>query len=136
MKRIIAVVLWVMFIATVASGWYETSGPSSGGSLRWKSYEIINTSGVYQITNVPTTSIIPNVHSILGFYIMPRSINAEIVVTLYDQTVATPDELIDEAEAAPNSGTGKWFSFPRKIEGQLSVRQGPNTKVVVFFDTI
>lgn len=127
MKRILSIVLCLMFLSSIAFGW------GGGSSTPWKTYTVTNTAGTYLLTAV-STNIIPKGTAILGYKIMPVASNSENVCTIYDGGVSSLDEVIGEAECAPESFDGEWYPYPRTLEKQIYIHQGPNTKVSIFFE--
>ena len=132
MRKILALVLAFCFVSSLAFGW-GGGDPQSANATPWKSYTVTNTSGVYLLTNVAVT-IIPKKSSILGYKIMPVNSHSENVCTIYDGGVTSSDEVIGEAECAPESWDGEWYPYPRTLEKQIYIHQGPNTKVTIFFE--
>jgi hypothetical protein len=100
----------------------------------WYTYEINNTSGSYVTTLIPTTSIRPNVDKIVGWTIQGLSLSSENFIAVYDaDSNGLHGECLGESESLPESVDGRWFTTPRKITTGVAVRQGPNTKVFVYF---
>lgn len=127
MKKIILALVLVMLMAV----------PASAGGSYWMTYIVKNTTGVYQTTVIPTTSIIPHYNNILGFDVMQDDVtkHSENWAAVYDETAGTlTGECLGEAEAIQNSTAGKWWYPSRVILYGVTVRQGPNTAVFVYFE--
>lgn len=127
MKRIMAVVVVMAFIATMFCG------VSFAGS-NTRTYVIKNTSGVYLTTVIPQVAI-PHGRKIMGFDIQGNSLSSENVIAVYDETVGTlTGECLGEAEALPETVDGKWIPDGRTLMYGCTVRQGPNTTAFVYFE--
>jgi hypothetical protein len=134
MKRILVLVLALCFLSTSAFAWGGDSGTGPGSTPSyWKTWTIKNTTGAYTLTSV-SNDIIAKGNVILGFQIMPLATSSENVVTIYDGGITSSDEIIGEAECAPESFDGLWFPRPRVVEKQIYIHQGPNTQVMIFFE--
>ena len=102
-------------------------------------YEVNNSTGEYQRTDVPT-ALIPRNSRILGMVVMQFAAgNSENVLSLYDTVGTTDDirtvsEVIAEAEASTNENNEVWFEYPRKVNQQLTVVQGANTSIQIYFE--
>ena len=137
MKRILSVliILGILF-STPVFGW-QTSYESSVTRLDFKTYISDNTTGAYKTTNVSKTTIVPNsTHVILGYAIMPLSTDSENIAALHDADSLDPyvdESLIDEAETPAATMSAKWFAYPKKIKVQLTIRQGANTRVLIYY---
>ncbi len=132
MKKILLIVLAICFMASQCFGWGGQNYNSQSGTP-WKTYCVTNTSGQYLLTAV-STDIIPKGTAILGYKIMPVSTNSENVCTIYDGGVTSSDEIIGEAECAVASFDGEWYPYPRTLEKQIYIHQGPKTKVTIMFE--
>jgi len=129
MKRILSIVFILCLIASNAFAF----GPNYGQASAWKTWTVKNETGAYTLTSV-SNDIIAKGNAILGFQIMPLDTSSENVVTLYDGGITNSDEIIGEAECAPESFDGMWYPVPRILEKQLYIHQGPNTQVTIFFE--
>lgn len=115
-------------------GWTASTAVGSA-PVKYRPFEIINTSGDYQIYEVETSIVAPNKTRILGFDIIPNIEHSELFVALYDYSADTPNELIDEAES-PDSNTvyGEWYVYPPMVESQLNVHQGAQTTINLYLE--
>ena len=135
--RVMAIL--VVSFMIVASSVYAESLNRFSNNQNLKSYICTNSATIaYGITNISTSTIIPNYCRVLGFSIMPldTSKHSEFVVSLIDAANYTASTyLFDEAERANTADKlPTWYAYPRMITTQLSVWQGPNTVVVVYYE--
>ena len=139
MKRILClIVIGLLACSTVHAGWFE--GGDYQSRINFKTYIADNSTGVYQATYASKTTIEPGKAHILGYSIVQLngSKGSEFVAALHDAEstdVYVDESLIDESEVAATTGDGKWFPYPKSIKTQLCIRQGPNTRVLVYYDT-
>lgn len=135
MKRILSLVLISLFLAsTVMAGWFDTPQ-----NIRFSTYVSDNATGTYQATFVSKTTIVPGTARILGYTILQLNgtKNSEFVAALHDAEATDPyvdESLIDESEVNATANAGKWFPYPRSVRTQLCIRQGPNTRVIVYYE--
>jgi hypothetical protein len=102
--------------------------------------QIVNTSTVsYQATAVSLTNIYPG-DRVLGWSILKsnNTLNAEHVVSLYDQTstiiTTASGECLGEAEAGSDQMMNTiWLPYARTVENGVVVWQGPNTVVTIYY---
>ena len=137
MKRIICLVVLGLFLCSTAFAWQW--GGSDALKVNFSTYVCDNTTGLYQKTAVSKATIVPGVHCILGYAIMPLSANSENIVALHDAENTDPyvdESLIDEAETPAATMSAKWFAYPKKLSVGLTLRQGAQTRVIVYYTTI
>jgi len=106
-------------------------------------FEVNNTTGDYTTNSVPTTTVIPKKHRILGIGIVPNdpAKHSERVAGIYDlvwdSTLGTVGgnvaELIVENEVGDNGPATDWFDYPLSLNTQIIVNQGANTTVLIFY---
>ena len=89
-------------------------------------------------TAVPTTTIIPGRHKIIGVSVMTlTSGNTESYCSLADTVPngvgGTVAEVIAEAEFNSTSGGTTWFPFPITVTTMLYVDQGSYTDVLIYY---
>jgi hypothetical protein len=131
MKKLI-VILMLLGLMSVSGVANAQSAELDGN--QWNTYIKENTSGVYLTTNVPVTSIYPGFDRIQGYTVMPLGTASENVVAIYDSVSSTlSGEVLGEAECFPESWDGQWFPYPREISNGITIRQGPNTRVIIYF---
>lgn len=131
MKKFLVMVLMLVGI----SGSIWASNVTLEGN-QVKTYVIDNTTGQYADTSVSVTTIYPGMDKILGFEIMPISTNSENVVAVHDAVSGDTlgnTNLFGEAECAPESFDGLWFPYPREISSGVTVRQGAQTRVILYY---
>ena len=91
-------------------------------------------------TNISTSTIMPSYHRILGYRIAPynTSKGSEFWCSLYDDTGTTDYTLVfDEAEwGATSDKSPIWYAYPKKLSTGLSVQQGANTVVIIYYEDI
>lgn len=129
MRKILAVVLAVMFMASVCFA-------SDTISKRVYSIKYENTHGSNAQTSiVPTTSIRPKVDKLIGYSIMPRNgAGAECFIGIFDGTdVLLTGECLAEAESDNLKGRNELWPYGKWIEDGVVVQQGANTIVQIFF---
>ena len=138
MKRILSLVIVLSFLFSgMVFAWQDNYDYTM--RLDFYTYTSDNTTGAYKVTYVPKTTLIPGVMHIIGYSIMPISANSENVVALHDAEstdVYVDESLIDETECVANSFDGKWFPYPKAIKTQLCIRQGSQTRVMVYYSNI
>ena len=145
MKKILFIALLLCFslmsVKVFAAGDYVFTQPEG---LNWLTYTSDNTGGQYKTTNVPITTIIPKgigQHMLLGFTVMSLTGHAgitggsEAVASLWDETSGTSAPgILGEAEALDESFDGMWFPVPKILNYGLTIRQGANTRVIVYYE--
>lgn len=144
MKKILFVLVALMVITSVA---YAAAAGGSPGRFNQdqtiEAYVSENTSNTaYATENVATTTIVPGYHRILGFSIAPLCAAGETAQTDVslcddDDDVATDMTAVvfAEAEMAANMATDViWFAYPKKLNHGLTIRHGPNSCVVVYYE--
>jgi len=141
-KRYLAILafLAVVFMASSAFALYEAP------NREVQTYICSNSSTIaYAVTNCSTSTggsgeegINPAYHRILGYSILPynTSKGSEFFVTLYDEALAqTATYIFDEAElGATNDKAPRMLPYPKRLARALSVWQGPNTIVVIYYE--
>jgi hypothetical protein len=135
MKKILLIALAIVLLASNAFAW-ANPGNSVTGS-KWKTYFVDNSSTtLYQLTRIPKTLIVPGQNVILGYDIIKYNFtdNAESVVCMYDGDGAAYGEVIGEAEKDLLNQGPVWYPYPRGIDIQLTINQGPNTRVIIYFE--
>jgi len=104
-----------------------------------ETYVATNTDYIaYGETNVSTSTIVAGRHRLLGFVCLPydTTLASELVVSLHDAAnTITAANLFDEAEWDPDwNKTPMWYPYPKAITTQLTLWQGPNTTVIVYYE--
>ena len=127
-------VLWMVVVAMLFC--VPVFAVNLDGNEFW-SYVIENTTGAYQNTLIPITSVVPGSDRILGYEHMPLpGQSAENVVAVFDTvnyTTFASAEVLGESECQDGSWDGMWFPYPRTISYGVTVRQGAGTRVIVYF---
>jgi hypothetical protein len=129
MKRIMFLVVALMLVAVVSE---------ATESQMFYTVTLENTTAAYRQEQVPATTIRPDVDKILGYTIQrvtDNTANSELVVGVYDSdaTNLSGKEVIGESETIDETVGGKWFPRPRPIAEAITVRQGANTVVEIYF---
>ena len=139
----LAVLLAVTFMASSAFALYDAPNKQVEMYVIENVYAAGEQSTTYLTTSVSVATIIPGTHRILGFSVMPSntSLSSERVVGLYDcvDTVSTDyitsTYVFDEFEAAEtNAYADRWYPYPRALTSGLTVRQGSNTIVTIYYE--
>jgi hypothetical protein len=140
MRRILGfvIVLSLLFL-TPAFAWQNNYDYTT--RLNFSTYISDNTTGTYKVTYADKTTIVPGTAHILGYSIMKlNGENSEILAALHDSEITDvylDESLLDESEADTSTGVGgRWFPYPKSIKTQLCIRQGANTRVIVYYSTI
>ena len=96
-------------------------------------YVIENNSGSDLSTTVSTLIIIPGIHKILGYRVMPlANTYAGAWAALYSGTMADNHNLIGESEAGADSDSGEVWGYPKHTkEGGLTVKQSCYSLVII-----
>lgn len=130
--KVMALILVSLFVSSVCFA------VSDEVSDLWKTIEINNTGGTYQTTVLSTVNgIRPGYDKVLGWTVQGRSLNSENFVAVYDSaTSILTGEILGESESLPETVDGRWFPTPRKVVNGVSVRQGPNTKVFIYYTSL
>lgn len=119
----------------------DDDGVEMDGRL-WSTYISDNSSIDYAETQVPTTTITPNNHKILGCDVMQLdpAVSSLMWVGLHDSVSIAGESvsnlsMIDEAEVEDQnkSRPNPWYVHARKIQTQLTINQGPNTRVIIYY---
>ena len=142
MKRILFVALFLCFVAVqvVSASDFVFTQPEG---LDWETYVSDNTTGYYKTTNVDITTIIPKgigQNRVLGFTVMSLTGHggvtggSEAVASLWDQVSGGTASILGEAEALDESFDGMWFAIPKILKNGLTIRQGANTRVIVYYE--
>lgn len=139
-RKVVLALFMVMLMAGSAFALYEAP------NKQVETYVCTNTSGTaYGETNISESTggsggegINSDYHRILGCSIMPynNTKNSEFVVGLYDDsTCDTASYVFDEAELGANDDKApRWLPYPKKLSRSLSVWQGPNTVVIIYYE--
>ena len=129
MRKIATVVMALMLMASICYA-------DDTISKTVYSYPIKNTSGVRQVTVIPTTSIRPLVDKVIGYSILPYNgaLAAECYIGIFDETTPSlAGEIFAENEAEQRFGSSVLWSFGKYINSGVSVSQGANTWAIVYF---
>lgn len=134
MKKILTIIISIFVLAEICFAW-GGGDPPSLGATPWKSWAVKNETGKYSLTAVDN-SIIPKGTAILGYSVMQsnNALHSENVCTIYDGGITSSDEVIGEAEAVNFGKGGEWYPYPRTLEKQIYIHQGPNTVVALYFE--
>lgn len=133
MKKVAVVMLIVLCFGGIS---FAQSGDTHSQVVY--TYQTINSGGTYLTTNVPTTSIRPKVDKLVGcsVQIYNAAKSMEGIAALYDSTSSDlSGEVMNESEAS-SANSVEWvepYLFPRYITDGVTVRQGPNTIVTIYF---
>jgi len=134
MKKFLVMLL--MFVGVSGSIWADNN---------INTYVIDNKTASYLNTNVGVTTIYPKYDRILGFQVLSilpsdiegaYSISGEYVVALFDAISGDTlgnSNLYGEIECAANSFADIWFPYPKEIVLGVTVRQGPLTRVIIYY---
>ena len=132
MKRLMAVLLLCALL------WIPIPSYAASKVLGWGS---VNNTGEQVVTTIPTTTIIPKRHKILGVAIIniAPTDHSECFASFEDivpvgsgGTATTVAEIIAEAEVDNGGGT-EWFLYPVSLYTQLKVHQGAYTEILVYY---
>ena len=88
-------------------------------------------------TNVSTSTIVPQYCRILGYSIRTynTSLSSEGWIGLYDYSDKNVTYIFDEAELETSEfEIVRWYPYPKRISTQLTVTQGANTIVVIYYE--
>ena len=101
------------------------------------SYIVDNSTGSYQTTVIPITSIRPKTDKYIGMKMgaLDPTISSEMVFGIYDNAAtACNGEVITEGENNTQFKYLKEVEFPaRKLVNGITIIQGPNTRVIIDF---
>jgi len=131
---LLAVFLVVVFMASSALALYDSP------NKELLTYVCTNSSGVYTNTNISTSTITTQNHRILGFSMAAydTSKSTEWVVGLYDCDTdgeITDTYIFDEAEfGTTDNKAPRWYAYPKRLTQGLTVQQGPNTTVTIYYE--
>lgn len=132
--RILVVFVLLVLPATSASSWAPFQQ-----EREMQTFAIENTTGAYQDTSISTSTIIAGTHRLFGFAVMvsDTSKGSELVVSVIDTVPngsgSTVNEVVAEAEARDQESANVFFPFGKRIHTQVTIRQGPNTSVLVYY---
>jgi hypothetical protein len=106
-----------------------------------QTYICTNTSGTaYGKTAISTSTITVANHRVIGYAILPYDTTkgSELVASFYDDTTAnTASYVFDEVElGATNDRLPRILPYPKRLTRGLTVWQGPNTVVVVYYEDV
>lgn len=105
-----------------------------------QTYVCTNTTTEAANTNISTSTITVANHRILGFTVQEYdpTIASERIVGLYDCDTdgeITTTYLFDEAESGTdNASLTRWYVYPKRLSQGLTVQQGANTIVIVYYE--
>ena len=137
-KKCIAIFAMLLILAFAVSSVYAESLSRFSNNQNCKMYSIVNTGATALSTGISTSTITVLNHRILGFTIAEADPSAasERIVALYDSATGgeTVAKLIDECETSDNVSATRFYPYPKSIETQLTVRQGANTIVTVYYE--
>jgi hypothetical protein len=137
MKRIISLIVIGLLISSTAYAWL--GGSDYQARLEFNTYIADNSTGTYSATYVSKAVIVPGKAHILGYKIiqLDGAKSSEFVAALHDAEITDvylDESMIDECEVNITTNNGVWFPYPKSIKTQLCIRQGPNTRVIVYYD--
>ena len=130
----------ILAIISMASFVYADAGPSRfSNNQNTHTYICTNTDSVANAsTNISTATLTVLYHRILGFSISEynSALNAGREAALYDCAAGgeATTVLMDEGESSDDVPFSRWYPYPMNITTQLTVRQGPNTVVAIFYE--
>lgn len=134
----VVVGLIMAFILGDPSG-YVADAYIGGDTMAVKSFSIKNVSGEPLVTCIPITTIVPGVNKLVGWSILPALLatvsETESFLELWDTAgpvIEVTDESYDEVEAM-DGADHEWWEAPRYVINGVTVRQGTNTTVQIFF---
>lgn len=99
-----------------------------------KTYTYANDTAAAVIVNVSVATIIPGVHKILSFTVIPTPARNSFGAwaALYDATTnSTRITLLGEAESLAKESKNKFFPYPKSMAQGLSITVGPYTAIIV-----
>jgi len=127
MKKALLVIV-LMFMVGVCFALESSQKPYS--------IELKNSTGVRQISVIPTTSIRPLIDKLIGYDVLPLAMTrgAECYISIMDDTDKSLDgEVFAESEAQANFGKGEMWTNAKYINDGIVVTQGANTQVQIYF---
>ena len=137
MKKVLCLILCSLFLGVSA---FAVSTDD------YSVYTKDNTTGYYATTNVSTSTIIPGVHSIIGYTVMSLtghvvngtliSGGSENVASIWDEVSGTssPSMIGPEIESIDESFDGYMCLRPKPITNGITIRQGANTRVQILYE--
>jgi len=98
-----------------------------------KTHIIRNNSTGALTTEVSTATIIPGIHKIVGYRVVPiASSGVGAWVTLYSGTTTNQQNIIGESEALVHETDGEVWGYPKAVkDGGLTVIQGSFSNVFI-----
>lgn len=84
-------------------------------------------------TQVPVTTIIPGIHKIVGYQVMPSLDSpAGAWVSIYDSSARAQANIIGESEALTNTTDGEVWGYPKAVKaGGLTIVQSCHSTVFI-----
>jgi hypothetical protein len=132
MKKLI--VAFLLFAIPAFAGPLDGQDSNLPPKIPQLAYTSDNNSGGYLITNVSTSIIDPTTCKILGFEVLPLSVNGEFVATLHDTiTSISNTTIMGELECVNQSFAGAWYPYPVRLFNGLRIIQGGQTRVIVYY---
>ena len=136
MRKVLSILLIGLMLCSSAFA-VEYMSTDKGKTLL--TYVSANATGAYITPNISTSTIVPGTHRIIGFELMiaNAALTEEMIVGLYDTTTdggMASTAIFDEAEAANDTQVIKWYPYPKELSNGLSLVQGPNSVVVIYYD--
>ena len=126
-------VLLVAFMVLASSAFALYDSPNK----ILETYVCTNATGGYADTAISSTYIDYRYHRIIGYHISPYNgaSNSELVVSLWDAAdTQTAANMFDELEVSVYGNGDITYPYPKKLATGLTVRQGPNTTVIVLIE--
>jgi hypothetical protein len=141
MKKILIVLVALMLVASVAMASGAGVPNRFNQDQNVMAYVSQNTSnGSYATENVSTATITPGYHRILGFTVAPCALGGETAQTDValvdddDDVMATSAAIFAESEASANTTETIFFPYPKTLTNGLTIRHGPNSVVIVYYE--
>lgn len=131
--------LLVLLACLLVLGWFSV--PVYAQMLRsGPSYSSVNATGAVTDTLVAVTTIIPGKCRILGVDVCPYDATSVTnYVYLYDlaatTSITSSNEFYSYESRVGESG-GRTFPQPKDLQNGLCIRQGPETRVTVFYERV
>jgi len=128
MRKWIAVIV-VLGLVLIGLNLAEAISPLS------KTYSIRNDTGAYVETEISTSIIIPGIHKVVGFTVLPTEATAAgAIASLYSGSGgrAGNQNLMGEAESLADTSKHRIFTYPKAVQsGGLIVYQSPYSDVSI-----
>lgn len=97
-------------------------------------YNNENNTGADVSTEVSTSTIIPGIHKIISYTVMPLvdETAAGAFAAIYSGTTADTQNLIGESEAAADRNAGEFWAYPKHVkDGGITIKQSPYSIVII-----